>query len=312
MKNTPQDVTLQPFQQIANGLLANTTYTAEWPAAYDYWAIHFALGGGLLPAHIVEIRLKANGNLIQQVTGPDLDLLNTFYRMPASGAVAGLVMLALPMRRFGILGGVQGLDMSKTPPTLLSGSEKDLSLESTLNCGSFDGKGRGITSLTCELVFNGTPAIGVLTVTPSAEATDPYPGGPGLLPILTRNVFNAVVGNNVMSKANAFLMGDIQHQMLDAIHMIPAAGTTPDNFVMWLNGNLVMQRTDLENQFKQQQANLRTPIAGMFSFDFTADGHGDQALGIGLTATEIRMQFANAGAAGAIAVYQKSLGKLWE
>lgn len=307
MKNTPIDVVLNPFPAVPNGIVAPTTLTTELPASYDYWDISMLLEGGLTPAMIEEIRLKANGTIIQQVVGPHLDLINPFYKAPISTAIVGTTIMTLDQRRMGVRGGSQGFADGK----LLSGSAKDLSLESTLNTGSFDEKGQGIKSLTLEVVVNNTPALGSLKISVSATATDPYPGGPGLIPILTKNTFNASVGVNVLSKSNAFLMGDIMHSMLDAIHMVPAAGQTLDQFYMWFNNNLILSRTDAQNRFKQQRDALRVPQAGLYSFDQSSDGFGDQSLGIGPTATDLRMQLTAAGAAGNITVYQKTLGKLF-
>lgn len=307
MKNTPIDVVLNPFPTIANGIVAPTVYTTELPASYDYWELTLNLLGGLTVAMIEEIRLKANGTLIQQVTGPDLDAMAQFYKAPAAAAIAGQILLVLDQRRLGIRGGVQGLAEGK----LLSGSAKDLALESTLNCGSFDEQGRGIKALTMEIVVNNTPGAGTLRVEVYGSATDPYPGGAGLIPVLTRNTFNASTGINVMSKSNAFLMGDVMHAMLDAVHLVPFAGQTLDDFYLWFNNNLILSRSDARNRFLQQRDALRVPQAGLYSFDFTADGFGDQALGIAPTATELRMQLTASGAAGNITVYQKSLGRLF-
>jgi hypothetical protein len=189
----------------------------------------------------------------------------------------------------------------------LSGSAADLALETILNCGSFDAQQRGISTLTLEIDLINTPGTDE-NIFVLGEAVDPYPGGPGLVPILDKQTFNASIGGNVLGKQNAFLYGDVLHSMLDGFHLLPAAGTL-DNFLINFNNNKILQRTDSENRFLQSVDNLRTPKTGLYSFDWSADGFGDQALLIGPTVTTFNLQL-NATNAGSITVYQKSMGYL--
>lgn len=304
MKQTPVDVTLQPFPPVPANLGANVkTLKAELNAGWGYRALYLLLSANITLAMMQEIRLITNLGQIFRMKASDLDAINQFYKAPTFDAFTEKV-LPIFFRRLGIRGGAQGF----TPPsTLLSGSAADLALETILNCGSFDASNRGISTFTIEIDFLNTPGT-VENVTILGEVVDPYPGGPGLVPIVDKQTYNAVVGGNVLGKQSAFLFGDLKHSMLDGFHLIPAAGTL-DNMLINFNNNKILQRTDAENRFIQSVDALRTPQAGIYSFDWTADGFGDEALLIGPSATMFEVQL-EASDAGAVTVYQKSMGYL--
>lgn len=305
MRNITTDLVLQPFPQIANSLTTATEYSNTLPPGWDYRDFSFALEGGLTTAMIEELRFLVNGEIIQRYDGQDLDLMNQFFKLPAYNAL-GTSLLAVSQRRLGIRGGVQ----SFTPPAnLLSGSAKDLAIESSLNCGSFDAQGRGIGSLEVQVVVNNTPAGGTLMIRPYAEACDPYPGGPGLMKIVDKTVFNAVASTNTVTKNNGLKYGDLRHLMLDQLILIPAAGNLT-NFVVKYNNNDIRKRTADRNSFIQTLDNLRTPQNGVYVIDFTEHGWGDEALNIGPSATTLELMF-DSDTAGGVSIYQVSLGRLF-
>lgn len=301
MKQTPIDVTLQPFPPVPQSLGGNVvTIKSELSAGWGYRAMHMLLSAGLTLNMLNEIRLITNLGQIFRCKGTDLDTMNKFYKAPGFADFTEQI-LSIYFRRLGIRGGAQGF----TPPaTLLSGSASDLALETILNCGSYNANKIGISTLTLEIDVTGTPGTAE-TITVLGEGVDPYPGGPGLVPILDKNTFNAVAGGNTLTKTNAFNYGDLKHSMLDGLHLIPAGGTL-DNFLMNFNNNKILSRTNAENRYIQSIDALRVPQAGMFSFDWTADGFGDEALLIGPSITQLELQLV--ASAGAITVYQKSMG----
>jgi len=319
---TPIDVFLSTIDNIQNNLGAVVrTYKKNLQAKWNFQQIDLQLFGGLLPTHIKEIRLYANGNVIQKYRssvdglvsgGTILDTINKYRKLPAYNAIAGASILSLYMTRVGIRGGIQGFD--KGSQTLISGSAKDLETECSLNCGSYamDGNGKptlGISSLRIEIDVTGTPAAGALAIDLNAKAYDPYPGGPGLIMYVDATSFNASLGRNTVTKDEAFVMGDMKRALLEQVYMVPDAGVGPlDNFTMYMNNEIIMlNRTNARNQFLQTAQNLRTPQAGMDVLDWSSEGWGDQDMLISPSDTDTTLEVDTA-AAGGILFTQFSMG----
>jgi hypothetical protein len=306
MTNTPIDVILQPFSPITPSNVGVQTISAEFPCRYAYWEMDLDLGTGaaaILASMIQEIRLKANGMVIRRIGGTNLAAILTYYKSPLATQI-----LPLMFRRLGVRGGVQGLTNGK----LLSGSAPDVALESILNTGSFNTSGQGISSLICEIDLVGTPA-GAPRILPSAQVTDPYPGGAGLVYFQDKTTYNAVVGTNTASKSNALLFGDVIHSQLDVLFMFPPAGTL-DNFQMFFNNNLVLQRSLALNADLQKRDNLRDPVAlvtnsavAAVALEWSPNGYGDEVLNIASSSTDLRLIFSET-TAEAVEFDQFSLG----
>jgi hypothetical protein len=306
MTNTPIDVVLQPFSPVTPSQAGVQTVSAEFPCRYAFWEIDLDLGTGaaaITPAMIQEIRLKANGMVIRRIGGTNLAAILTYYKSPLP-----VQILPLMFRRLGIRGGVQGLTAGK----LLSGSAPDVALESILNTGSFNTSGQGISSLICEIDLINTPA-GAPRILPSAQVTDPYPGGAGLVYFQDKTTFNAVVGTNTASKSNALLFGDPIHSQLDVIFMFPPAGTL-DSLQMFFNNNLVLQRSAALNTDLQKRDNLRDPAAlatnagvQAIALEWSPNGYGDEVLNIASPSTDLRLIFSETNAE-ALELDQFSLG----
>lgn len=309
MINSPIDIKINPFQNIANSLTSLVTYSTPIPPVWNYSVINLILTGGLTPAMISEIRLIVNGDIIQRFSGTELDNMNQYNNAPAAEIVTNsLYVLSMYQERLGIRGGAEGFDPGP-PARVISGSAKDLALETTLNCGSYDSQKRGISSVTIECDINNTPASGTLQITPQGWGYEPYPGGAGLLKVINKTTFNAVDGQNVMTKENGFKYGDLLHANFDQLFLVPVSGAL-DNFLFYFNNNIVRQRTDAYNRFVQKQNKVRVPQAGQYVIDMTEEGFGDQDLVFGPAGTTASLQFDD-DTAGPVSVIQVSLGYLW-
>lgn len=310
MINTPIDVVLQPFSPITPNQAGLQTISSEFPARYAYWQGDFDLGTGgaaITAAMISEIRWKCNGMVIRRISGTELDAINQYYKVPAS-SVNGT--LSVFFRRLGIRGGVQGFNNGK----LLSGSAADVALESILNTGSFNKSGLGISSIIVEIDLINTP-MGSPRILPSAQVTDPFPGGAGLVYFQDKTVLNAPSGQFTASKANALLFGDPIHSQLDVIFVEPAQNTTTlDQHQIFFNNNLIVQRSQRYNVQLQTQDNLRTPGAyatalgvNGIAIEWSPNGFGDEVLNIADPSTDLRWNM-TANQADALNFIQFSLG----
>lgn len=282
MKNIPQTVLLPKFQNINPNQVDVQTVSAIWPAAWDYW--QFDLETNLDLAMIQEIRLMVNEAPLWRVSGSDLDAINLYNGQPG---FAFENVLSLYMRRMNvIMGGAQSIKDGK----LQSGSPKDQSLESSLNCGSYDANGRGISALSMEIDLVNT-GNGPYTIKPSGQATDPVPGGPGLVRVLTKSVTPQLAGGTQYITKPQFAFGDLLHSLLNQLHLFPLADITLDNFVLRFNQIPVLQESDALNRFHQSSAiAYRVPQAGLWTLDFSRTGAGDEMLLIAPTQTDLQLQ----------------------
>lgn len=304
MINTPIDVVLQPFSPITPANAGSQTISAEFPARYAYWQIDLDLGTGaaaITPAMITEIRLKCNGMVIRRITGTAQNAINQYYKVAAAAQ-----FLSLYFRRLGVRGGVQGLNNGK----LLSGSAADVALESILNTGSYNKSGMGISSVIMEIDIVGSPA-GAPRILPSAQVTDPFPGGAGLVYFQDKTTFTGVVGTNTASKSNALLFGDPIHSQLDTLFLFPPTSVI-DPYQLFFNNNLVIQRNQALNAHLQSQDALRDPatLFGTYNatvLEWSPNGYGDEVLNIADPSTDLRLIFGST-VAEAIDFYQFSLG----
>jgi hypothetical protein len=295
------DVVFPTLSPITPNQAALQTINADLPAAWDIWQLDFRMQNITL-AMIQELRILANDTPIVRASGATIDFVNQYCNAPAYGAAGILTWF---FRRLGIRGGAQSFD--KNSMTLISGSAKDLGLETSLNCGSFDGNGFGVRGLRVEIDLINT-AVGAASVQITARVTDPVPGGAGLVRRFEKQTVNVAANSQYVAAKNNLLFGDPLHQLLNMLHLVPAGGTL-DQFVIRHNGMQKFIRTDAYNRIVQAQDNLRTPQAGIYSIDFTERGYGDEFLQIGNPGTDLQLQF-TPDANGNVNIFQDSIGVL--
>ncbi len=301
MKNTPIDIICPSFSPLQVSTAAKQTTSADFQAAWDYWQINFLLSN-LTLAMIQEVRILVNQVPIVRASGAQIDAINQYFKAPAFSAAGVLTWF---FRRLGIRGGAESFDPKSL--TFISGSAKDLALESSLNCGSFDSQGVGIGSLRIEIDVINT-GVGVPTVQAIASVTNPVPGGAGFVRRFEKQTVNVSANAQYVASKNNLLFGEPRHMLLNCLHLVPAGGTL-DSFVMRHNGMQTFIRSDAQNRFIQAQDGLRTPQGGYYEIDMSERGYGDEFLQIGQEGTDLQLQF-TPSVTGNVDILQDSLGVL--
>lgn len=296
MKNTPQDLVLPQLTPITPGVAGLQMITASNPCRWDYWQNDFTFSGwGALTspqvlATLTQIRFKYNDLTYVTLTGTTLDNINQYYKAPAFN-IATNPILSFYHRQLGTRGGVQGFDKDKGK--LYSGSAPDVALETILNTGSANKSGQAITSFVVEIDIVGAPAATPLIV-PNAQATDYYPGGAGLLKVVsTTNVLTQVTNNNQLQKNQGLAFGDIIHSQLYALFITPITGVL-DGFTFYYNTIPILQRTAAYNQYIENQDFLRLPNQPtIYAFEWEPNGFTDEFLSIGDKTTDLQLRFSD-------------------
>lgn len=296
MKNTPQDLVLPLMTPITPGVAGIQMTTASNPCRWDYWQNDFAFSGwGALTsaqtlATLTQIRFKYNDLTYVTITGTTLDRVNQYYGAPAFDIAANPI-LSVFHRQLGTRGGVQGFDRQALK--LYSGSAPDVALETLLNTGSANKAGQAVTSFVVEMDVVGSPAATPL-ISPTAQATDKFDGGAGLMRIVsTTNILSQISNNNQLQKNQGLAFGDIIHNQLYALFVTPITGVL-DGFTFYYNTIPILQRTAAYNQYLENQDRLRFPNQPViYVFEWEPNGFSDEFLAIGDKSTDLQLRFAD-------------------
>lgn len=296
MKNTPQDLVLPLMTPITPGVAGLQTSTSSNPCRWDYWQNDFqfsgwgALTSAQILATLTQIRFKYNDLVYVTITGTTLDRINQYYGAPAFN-IATNPILSFFHRQLGTRGGIQGFD--KQALKLYSGSAPDVALETILNTGSSNKAGQSITSFVTEIDIVGSPAATPL-ISPTAQATDYFPGGAGLLKIVsTTNILTQVTANNQLQKNQGLAFGDIIHNQLYSLFLTPITGVL-DGFTFYYNTIPILQRNAAYNQYLQNEDRLRFPAQPtIYAFEWEPNGFTDEFLSIGDKSTDLQLRFAD-------------------
>jgi hypothetical protein len=281
---------------ITPGVAGLQEITASNPCRWDYWQNDFffdgwgALTSAQVLAAVTQIRFLYNDLTYVTITGTTLDNINQYYGAPAFN-ITTQPFLTVFHRGLGIRGGVQGFD--KTALKLYSGSAPDVALETILNTGSFNKAKQAITSFNVQMDIVGAPAA-TPNVTPTAQVTDYFPGGAGLLKVVsTTNVLSQISTNNQLQKNFGLSFGDIIHNQLYLLFITPITGVL-DGFTFYYNNIPVLQRTAAYNQYLQLEDRLRFPNQPVvYAFEWEPNGYGDEFLSIGDQTTDLQLKFAD-------------------
>ena len=308
--NNTQDVTIKATDIIAAG---NGVQTFDYPvpANRDYRDIQVWLKNGITPTMVKEMSIIPNdGDRLQQYSALHLDLLNQYFQEPASAMGDGSYLLEMRQIVQGVFGGGSFVDFKNS--VLFSGSIGDATEGVCLNCNAPDSQGRKVDTLTIRLVIDTGTVAGTLgTINIKAQAMPTYPGGDGfgLVKWVRMKELNLAVGSNTIDKQSGLKFGDNQNQYLEALVLIPDAGTL-DNFQLDFNGTTIRNRTAQEIIRIQNQNLRRTPQAGMYVLDWTEYGFGDKMLPIGDPNSTYELRL-NSSAGGRCVMYQMVLGNFW-
>ncbi len=297
----PRWAVLGPFPSITANQAGKQTVSLAIAPSRDYLDFYLDLGANVTLAMIQEIRLKAKNKTIQVIDGTNLDFINQFDKVP--GAVPAVNPLTLFQRRVGIIG---GSNIFNSKQFLYSGAGKDLSDETSLNCGSPDANGKSIdqVSIEIDLVNTGNTPI----IQASALWYPSTPGGAGTVRRLEKKSPTIQTGRNTLTKQD-FLIGDVEHLKLNRLVFVPPAGVTLDNWLIRYMGNDYWVRTELQNEYSQAIAGWRVSQAanGVFILDFSERGYGDEYLDISSVGTDLQVEF-DASGPGLLVMFQDSFG----
>ena len=315
VSNSPIDIILPPFNSIAVQA-AKQTVTIPVPTnwCYLWWSILFSgVGGNFVAAMIQEMRVKINGILLMQISGPQLDFINQYYQYPAGTAPAGVATdfcMIIPFIRQSMKGANLWIDF--TNKAFGQATIPDVEWETALNCGMPDPTtGTAITQVILEMDLVNTNGAGITGITSSnkAKVLPASAGGPGALMFWNKTTFNASNSTtNQLIGGNGLLYGDINHYYFDSLFMFPPTGTA-DNFQFWLNSQEILQRSAEENFFFQSLNAQRVPTLATPAIDFCETGMADGVKYIAPQATSARLQFSYTVSEG-LPLIQRCVGYL--
>ena len=245
-----------------NGVAAGQTATLKLPMGFRYHLLNITYSG-VTVAQMNEIRVLANGKVIQRFSGTERDVLNQFDGRPAAAGI-----LVLPFDRYGM-------------------KNRDAEEETALNTGVADARGIAINSLHIEIDIDAAAAAPVIKV--KAEQSAAVAGGPGLIPFIYKMNRSVDVGE--------FSISDIPYGRLETQAMEKMMLTTTDITSIRLERDTypVIERTIAENDLIHTEG-VRVPQAGYEFVDFTERGYGVNLLGlVGLNDFALRMDVTAAG-----------------
>lgn len=231
-------------------------------------------------ADFKEIRIYANGQVIQRFSGAERDILNQFDGMEASQGV-----LEMSFDRNGL----------KT----VAGEE-----ETAINTGSADEKGREISSMYMEIDLDAGMTIAASDLELYSKQSDAIPGGPGTLPYIRREQRNPAGADTDFQIADLVNPGvnAPDKVALNRVTFIPSAGTI-SRMKIDRNTYNVFDRTDAVNRSLQTNG-VRVPQAGYYTIDTTEDGHGGELIDLfGMTDYRYRLGVSQAMTLNVISEY---------
>ena len=269
------------------GVVAGGTATFRIPVGRRIHALYLDYAYNASTQNVAdfeEIRIFANGQVIQRFTGTERDELNQF-----DGKEASTGILEIPFDRAGL----------KTK----AGEE-----ETAINTGVADEQGRKITSMYMEIDLNSG-----MTITPSdlslyALQSDAIPGGPGTIPYIRREQRNPAGADT------DFQISDLVNPGVNApdkvalsrVTFVPSTGSI-SNLKIDRNTYNIFDRTDELNRSAQTNG-VRTPQSGYYTIDTGEKGYGGEPIELfGMTDYRYRL---NVSAAMTLTCLSEYLGVL--
>lgn len=234
--------------------------------------------------HFEEIRIFANGQVIQRFTGVERDKLNQF-----DGKAGANGVLEIPFDR----------SYLKT----VAGQE-----ETALNTGVADSEGRKITSLYMEIDLGANAVVAPSDLSLYAKESDAIPGGPGIIPYIRREQRNPAGADT------DFQISDLVNPGVNAPDKIalnritfkPSTGEIT-NIRIDRNSYSIFDRTDQLNRVIQKDG-VRVPQGDYFMVDTTENGYGGEPIDLyGMTDFRYRL---SVDAGSTLTVLSEYLGVL--
>jgi hypothetical protein len=276
----------------SNGVASNATATFDLPIGRRYHALYLQYGGtSFALSDMTEIRVIANGEVIQRYSGADRDTMNQFDRLAAAAGI-----LALKFDR--------------------SGLYQQKGEESTaIQTGSKDpATGVAVTSFKLEVDIAATATAPTLTVIAVQSDNNAAAPGPGLIRRVMRysRVFSAAGSNEISD----FPKGTEGNRYIWLNRAFFKTANTLDLEIDRSNF-AIFQRTAATNT-RIQSNGVRSPQAGWYVYDPTEEGYdwepisffqAPNAQGIALPYQDFRYKL-NSSAGETVTAYVEYLGKL--
>lgn len=237
------------------GVQAGGTATFRIPVGRRFHAIYLDYAYNVSTQNVAdfeEIRIFANGQVIQRFTGTERDVLNQF-----DGKAASVGVLEIPFDR--------------TALKTVAGQE-----ETAINTGVADDQGRMITSMYMEIDLNSGMTIAASDLALYSKESDAIPGGPGTIPYIRREQ------RNPSGADSDFQISDLVNPGVNApdkvalnrVTFIPSTGTIAE-LKIDRNSYSIFDRTDELNRVLQN-AGVRVAQAGYYMIDSTENGYGGE------------------------------------
>lgn len=235
-------------------------------------------------ADFQEIRIYANGQVMQRFTGAERDALNQFDGRPAAAGV-----LTMPFDRERML--------------TLAGKE-----ETAVNTGVADKNGVKISSMYMEIDVAAAATIAKDDLKLSALQSDAVAGGPGTIPFIRRET------RNPAGATDDFQISDLINPGVNApdkvalnrVTFVPSTGSI-SRLRIDRNQYDIFDRSDALNRH-MQTAGVRVPQAGYFTIDPTERGAAGEVVNL-LGTTDFRYRL-NVSAAMNLVCLSEYLGVL--
>lgn len=294
----------------ANSLTQQTDTQVNLPLGFDLDDVTVDLTGGLTMAMLNTIQVQANQNTFQKYfTAADMDLINQYLGLPASGAISGKVYAHFRFNRVAQFGAREhfAAGNGKAAAVLTPGAIRNIQSMTRFRCGNYDAAGVGVSNPQILLGFNGTPATGVLQAFPYARGTPAHKGhGQGICRTVQCFQINAGTAQQVtLNRQNGLTLGSGQAKVVDRVYLIDPNSSITNILVQIGNLNL-RNRDENLNKFYAKITPYRISQATLYAIDFTDRAYGDEDLE-GMDFSSIQISF-TVGTAGTISVYQDGFG----
>ena len=269
------------------GVVAGGTATFRIPVGRRIHALYLDYAYNASTQNVAdfeEIRIFANGQVIQRFTGTERDVLNQF-----DGKAASIGVLEIPFDRSGL----------KT----VAGQE-----ETAINTGVADAQGRKITSMYMEIDLNSGMTIAASDLALYAKQSDAIPGGPGTIPYIRREQRNPAGADSDFQISDLVNPGvnAPDKVALNRITFAPSTGSI-SNLKIDRNTYNIFDRTDELNRVVQN-AGVRAAQSGYYMIDTTENGYGGEPIDLfGMTDYRYRL---NVSAAMTLTCLSEYLGVL--
>lgn len=260
-----------------SGVAAGQTATAQLPIGLKYHDLYLAYSGVTL-AQMTEVRVKANGKVIQRYSATQRDALNQFDGLAAAAGV-----LTIPFDRHGL-------------------KQRNLIELTGLNTGVADKNGKAITSVEIEVDIDAAATAPVLSM--RAKQSEATPGGPGavrhVLPFTRTSAGAGELEISDLPRNSAVFAG---------INRLAFVSGAISRVEIERSTRIIFDRETALNEVIQADG-VRVPQSGYWIVDTTENGYGLGVIDtVGYSDLRYRLTMTGAGTVTCIVEYIGALGE---